>query len=284
MSILARVFVIIIFVCAILFVGVNATLWHHQRDWRESFHKIRHDYQELVAYHHVQVKALREVLENRDSLIRERNISIQELQKSIRSLAADLATAVANYATTKQDMVSLLNDHTTVLAILSGKDNTIRTLTQERDNYKDRFQKAFDQKTTVEIQVARLQQIKGDLERKLNDLRIAYADTREQLNEKELVIATLIQMGIPVNVLVTSMPAPPIDAKVVAVQEDVNLVLISAGADDGVKVGYEFSIYSGESFVAKVIVEKVLKDVSGCRILFQVNPIQVNYNASTHLN
>lgn len=284
MSILARVFVIIIFVCSILFVGVSATLWHHQRDWRENFYKIRHDYQELADYHTVQVKALRDVLKNRDDVIDKRNVRIQELQKSLRALAADLATAVSNYATTKQDMVSLLNDHTTVLGILSGKDNTIRRLIQERDDYDQKFQKALAQKDTIEKQVYRLVQIKAEQERKLNDLKVAYADTREQLNEKELVLATLSSMGVSWPELVSGIPAPPIDAKVVAVNEDVDLVLISAGADDGVKVGFQFTIYSGDSFVAKVIVEKVMKDVSGCRVLFKKNPILVNYNAATHLN
>ena len=65
-------------------------------------------------------------------------------------------------------------------------------------------------------------------------------------------------------------PVPAIDAQVVAVKNDVQpgLVLLSVGSDDLVEQGFQFSIYREQTFVGKVVVERVLRDSAGCRLLF----------------
>ena len=53
---------------------------------------------------------------------------------------------------------------------------------------------------------------------------------------------------------------PALAAKVAAVDEKVNIVILSIGSDDNVKVGYEFTVYRGNKYVGKVVVEDVQKD------------------------
>jgi hypothetical protein len=63
-----------------------------------------------------------------------------------------------------------------------------------------------------------------------------------------------------------------IDARVAAVKSNVTpeLVLLSVGSDDKVEKGFRFSIYRGTAFIGKVVVEKVLRDSCGCRVLFTI--------------
>ena len=77
--------------------------------------------------------------------------------------------------------------------------------------------------------------------------------------------------------------APPIDGMVVGVQEGV--VVLSVGKDDGVEVGYEFTIYDGNTFIGKVQVTKVLDDMAGCTILFEESGRKISdgNKASTRL-
>ena len=281
MSILARVFVILIFVCSIAYVAVEATLWHHSRDWRESYLKIKTNYEENENYYKRQIDALRGVAKNRDSIIEQRNSLITKLQDSIRAISDDLALSVSSYATVKQDMVTLLNDHPRVLEILKTKDDIIKSVTDARNDYKAQFEKVLRQKDTAEVNFFRLSMIKADLDKDIADLNKKYVRVRDELNEKELVLAQLQQAGIPIATIAIGMPAPPIDAKVVAVSPEVGLVVLSRGESTGVKSGYQFTIYNGEKFVAKVIVEKVLKDLCGCRVLFEVGTIEEGYSAST---
>lgn len=125
----------------------------------------------------------------------------------------------------------------------------------------------------AEAQAARLTRLETKLEKDLSDLRVAYRDTRKALKEKELVVAQFLDASGDSGVghaFIAGPPVPAIDAVVSAVKDDVSpaLVLLSAGSDDKVEKGFHFSVYRGSSFVGKVIVEKVLRDACGCRVLF----------------
>ena len=50
---------------------------------------------------------------------------------------------------------------------------------------------------------------------------------------------------------------PKIDGRVVGVSTKINLLVISVGEEEGVKVGFEFTIYRGNTYVGKMVVEKV---------------------------
>jgi hypothetical protein len=67
------------------------------------------------------------------------------------------------------------------------------------------------------------------------------------------------------------------------VDTDLNIVLLSVGSADGVKVGYEFTVYRGSEYVAKVVVEKVGSDwCSGySKKGLEKTPIRVGDQATT---
>ncbi len=118
-------------------------------------------------------------------------------------------------------------------------------------------------------QVARLIQLKTSLEKDIGDIRVAYNHARKGLKQDELRIAVGEDEGCRFG-LVSGPPVPAIDARVAAVKSNVTpeLVLLSVGSDDKVEKGFHFSIYRGTEFVGKVVVEKVLRDSCGCRVLF----------------
>src|SRR5438067_1404647 len=76
-------------------------------------------------------------------------------------------------------------------------------------------------------------------------------------------------------------------ARVAAVRDEVppGLVLLSVGARDKVEKGFQFSIYRGTTFVGRVVVEKVLDDASGCRVIFvkEGEKIKAGDSAATRL-
>jgi len=80
--------------------------------------------------------------------------------------------------------------------------------------------------------------------------------------------------------------APPIHAKVNAVDPKEKLVVLSAGKDQKVENGYEFLVYRGGQFVGKVQVIKVYPDLSGARILFAKDGMEIEQgdSATTSLN
>jgi len=55
---------------------------------------------------------------------------------------------------------------------------------------------------------------------------------------------------------------PPIDAFIVKVNDQGDAIGISAGTDDGLRVGHEFDIYRGDRYVGKAKITRVDHDVS----------------------
>jgi hypothetical protein len=122
----------------------------------------------------------------------------------------------------------------------------------------------------AEGQVARLTTSKTSLENDIAAIRQNYADTRKSLKEKSLVLAMLAEGEVKVASPIAGPPVPAIAARVAAVKNEVTaaLVLLSVGSDDKVEKGFHFSVYRGSEFIGKVVVEKVLRDSCGCRVLF----------------
>ena len=80
-------------------------------------------------------------------------------------------------------------------------------------------------------------------------------------------------------------PEAAIEAKVLDVRPEIDLVMLSVGSLDGVKEGYRFTIYRGERYIGKVEVEKVFADMSSAKILadWTKEPIKENDDAATRV-
>lgn len=78
-------------------------------------------------------------------------------------------------------------------------------------------------------------------------------------------------------------PQGHIHCKVLAVRPDINLVVLSVGRDDQVKRGHRFYVYRGETYVAKVEVEKAFAETCSARILpgWLKEPIREGDDAAT---
>jgi hypothetical protein len=78
---------------------------------------------------------------------------------------------------------------------------------------------------------------------------------------------------------------PKIVGRVAGVSNKVNLVVISVGEEDGVRVGFEFTVYRGNEYVGKLIAEKVYPRQSACRVLKDMTKkkIKEGDRVSTHV-
>jgi hypothetical protein len=90
----------------------------------------------------------------------------------------------------------------------------------------------------------------GELEKRINGMA-------DEIEQKDLLIAAYRDKFGEVP---DWIKMPPITAKVTTVSPDYNIVMLSVGSDDHVKVGFEFTIFRGDEYVGKVVVNKVEKD------------------------
>ncbi|MBX3467541.1 MAG: hypothetical protein KF878_11685 [Planctomycetes bacterium] len=287
MSLLAKIFIVIQTVLVMVYLGMTATLYQHRRDWRTSYQKLKTRYTTMVSRSQKEIQALRTFVIAKDELVASKEREVRSLKTS---LDQQVALAQRNNQLLQEKTVEFnqLNQNMTRLSQrLEEALQFNRQLNDRKSELEGLLEVATNRRETAEGQVARLTTYTTSLEQDLADLRTQFADTRRLLREKELMISMAQGAGVDFELLVPGPPVPAIDGNVVAVKTDVSppLVLLSVGLDDKVERGFHFSIYRGTKFIGKVVVERVLRDSAGCRVLFTADgaQIQPGDNAATRL-
>lgn len=287
MSVLAKIFIVIQTLLVMVYLGMTATLYQHRRDWRTSYLKLKDRYGTAVGRAQKEIKALQSYVHAKDSLIQAKEREVRSLKGQLdQALSASQSNARLFEQKRAEFQQQLTNNEN-----LSRRNEAVHTRNEQLSRENERLQEEYDSATTrreiAENQVARLIVLTQSLETDIGELRRDYAETRRQLREKELLISMAEGAGVNFELLVPGPPVPAIYSRVVAVKADVDppLVLLRAGSDDGVERGFHFSIYRGNEFVGKVVVERVLRDSAGCRVLFTAEgqTIQTGDDAATRL-
>ena len=266
MSTLAKVFVIINLVLSIVFISMAGTMFHHQRDWREAFVILERanrnrvqGYERLLEAAKGEQQALQEFSRSKEEEIRLKDTHLEQLRNDVVRLTEGLGLK-------RQEFQLLLAEHKKVVDQIDVKDNRINELSTEKDRLAQEREVALNDKETAETQVARLTRIKNDLEGDLADLRKSYHDAEMKRDDLQGRIEQLIEAGVNVHSLAAGEPVPTIEGTVTAVDKELGLMILSVGSDDKVEMGYEFTVYRGERYVGKVVVERVLSDMCGARV------------------
>lgn len=287
MSLLAKIFIVIQTVLVMTYLGMTATLYQHRRDWRTSYQKLKHRYTMVVSRSQKEIQALRTYVIAKDELVASKEREVRSLKTSLDQQVALAQRNNQLYQEKSAEFNQLNQNFTNLNQRLQEAMRRNEQLNDRKSELEGLLEVATNRRETAEGQVARLTTLNTSLEQDLADLRTSFADTRKQLREKELLISMAEGAGVDFELLVPGPPVPAIDGNVVAVKTDVSppLVLLSVGQDDKVERGFHFSIYRGSQFIGKVVVERVLRDSAGCRVLFTADgqQIQAGDNAATRL-
>lgn len=287
MSLLAKIFIVIQTVLVMTYLGMTATLYQHRRDWRTSYQKLKHRYTTVVSRSQKEIQALRTYVIAKDELVASKEREVRSLKTSLDQQVALAQRNNQLYQEKSAEFNQLNQNFTNLNQRLQEAMRRNEQLNDRKSELEGLLEVATNRRETAEGQVARLTTLNTSLEQDLADLRTSFADTRRQLREKELLISMAEGAGVDFELLVPGPPVPAIDGNVVAIKTDVSppLVLLSVGQDDKVERGFHFSIYRGSQFIGKVVVERVLRDSAGCRVLFTAEgqQIQAGDNAATRL-
>jgi hypothetical protein len=287
MSLLAKIFIVIQTVLIMVYLGMTATLYQHRRDWRTSYQKLKHRYTTAVSRAQKEIQALRTYVIAKDELITSKEREVRTLKSQLDTQISAAQRNNTLFQQKSDEFNSLNKNFNDLSANLQAALRTNQQLNEAKSKLEEDINIADNRREVAEGQVARLTTLNTSLEQDLADLRTTFADTRGKLRETQLLISMIEGAGVDIQNLVPGPPVPAIDGAVVAVKTDVSppLVLISVGSDEKVERGFHFSIYRGSKFIGKVIVERVLRDSAGCRVLFTADgaQIQPGDNAATRL-
>ena len=283
MSALAKVFVVFNFVMAVSFFGASATLFLTRVDWRDAYIKYKEDTEKKLG----ELRKKQNELNGRNNdLDRQLGLTRGDLTNSEtrrEKLTDDLASATGQ--------IKISRDHVAKSQVLQSEQS--KHLTAEVDRNRSLEDQLGQANTNREEALGQLGQaneernsIKLDLDKaqqELHAMRVAVTNINGEFEELQLRYDFLKSRckGGDIEVI-----APPIEARVVAVDAGEKLVVLSVGRDQKVEKGFRFTVYRGSSFVGKVEVFEVYPDLSGARILFtkEGSMVEQGDSASTALN
>lgn len=126
----------------------------------------------------------------------------------------------------------------------------------------------------LEVQLGQIQ----ELTLKIEDYRVQLA---RALNDKKLLDAELAFLKKSVEKAVSR---GPLDAKVTAVANEIGLVVLSVGKDDGVREGDEFTVTRAGGEVTKVVIDRVDRKWSAGKVVQKKLDPRVGDDASKRVS
>ncbi|GMV80357.1 MAG: hypothetical protein AMXMBFR7_15410 [Planctomycetota bacterium] len=280
MSIVARVFVVLNLILSICFLIYAMQIWTAKTKWQKMYEREREINIALKAAHQKEQIELTRGNVQKEGVIRLRLQKITELRLEINRLRDEILQKSGELARFKSEanMQQALNEELTrelgrradELLKLKG---VLLKQQQAVQVARDNEIKARNEKAEFENELNSTKQM---LSQVMRDKRQVESDLAEQTNK----IQGLLERGVDIPSLLgmdseATQPYVP-DALVLAVKPDLDLVMISVGAEHGVKPGFRFTISRGQDYVAKAQVEKVYKDMCSARLMLKKDEVKVH--------
>ena len=280
MSVVAKILVVLNLVLAIVFLGMASTFLGQQESW-----KVRHD---------AKVKEMGDEIakwkQNYDSVNTNYQLQLQETAR----LQTENAEKTTLIQAKEEEYQAVEEKHNQLLASTNKLAETERQLQASIDDLNaDKNRLTGEKEAAMKEKRQAIEDMNNAItERK----RLANSGEQKdnQIGELEKRIAMLAdqveKLGLTVKAyedevgpLGPYVGVPTIKAKINAVSGKENIVLLSVGRDDGVKVGFKFVVYRGTEYVGTVVVKSVEKDYCAAASDKGIEklPIQVGDDATT---
>lgn len=285
MSLVAKVFVVLNLLVSVAFLVFAANVWTAQTKWQKMY--------EIEKTKNVEILAK----------VQKREVALaQDVVHWQTVVDAKLKEIVGLKLKYNEARDRELQNQTELAAVKNArdmKDAENQELQREVRRYAEELTKikgvVIKQQQAVVVErenAVRARNEKSEMENELNVTKQAYATLQRDKHtiEQDLALQTrriekLLALNVPIVALLNEDPTatqPYIpDAQVLAVRPDVGLVMISAGTQQGVKPGFQFTVSRGDQYVAKVQVDRVYPDMCSAKVIggMQKKEIEVHDEA-----
>lgn len=283
MNTVAKVFVVLNLVFSLIYVGVAATLLGKQENWKEKFLIEERDHKETK-------RKAEEDTKNFSSQI----TALQGERDTLRSSMDNISTQLTSAQTENKNLEKKWSELFGEVQLLKANNDKLTNNLSEMSKQKDDLSKALEVKTAeagdalklrdqaVDDRTRIAEQFK-DLKVSLDDLKQRHVDLAKKKADLEWLLARIQEKIGAIPDEITAMPK--IDGRVVGVSSKMNLVVISVGEEDGVRIGFEFTVFRGSSYVGKLVVEKLYPRQAACRIVLEKtkDQVQPGDSVTTHV-
>lgn len=283
MSMLTKVFVVLVVVASFGLLGVTSTLFTYRVEYKKALNEERNAHaktKEAMEEQKTYFEGKIDTLEATLATVRTDFAAANEARERLESDNKELKTSLEKMTTE----ISVANSSITSLkAELSAMKEELRKVSQEKDTYLRAKEQAESER---DIAQSRLHEV----EAQLMNANARLSETTDALTSmaRELDAAKKALKRLPPEVTLDDIHVPPtVEGKVMAVsaRPEMNLMIINIGRNRGLVPGMQLTVFRGDKFITKVQVEKVEGDWASARSLksFEKEAVQVGDSVSSRV-
>lgn len=264
MSTVAKVFVVLNFLLAALFLGSAAAVLGHSDNWKKRYEALQDSSNKEIG----QLKADVAAREGQITKLQGDKVTAEGERSKARQEADTLKTQnesiLKAYNELNSSMAAATRANQVAQATIQQSRDLVNELQKERQTLIDNLTKANEEK----IAAVKMQ---NQLELNVADLSAQQKSTEAKLSESEL---KLQRTTFELESIKRANPGigagseqPWQTAKVLAADNEANIVVISIGSEDGVKAGFRYTVSRGNQYVATIEITTVNAKQSAGRVV-----------------
>jgi hypothetical protein len=264
MSTIAKVFVVLNFLLAAVFLGSAASILGHSDNWKRRFN-------EETAKQQAEITRLNGLITEKDGMIgtlqRDKGVAETERTKA-RQEADTLKTQNDSLRENFDKTVASLGNATRAVAIAQASAANERALIETVNKDRDQLQKDLAAANEQRLNAVRMQ---NQLEIDLTNIQQSTKTTEQKLAETaEALRAARFEVEAWNREHPGAGPGtiqPSQRAKVLTSDPATNIVVISLGSEDGVQKGYRFTVSRGSRFIGTIEITDVNAKLSAGKVV-----------------
>ena len=255
MNLLGKIFVVLVFIMSLVFMSFAVAVYGTHKNWKEEAAKQKQAVQTAVTQRdEVEAEKLRleEQIQKEEIARREAIGKLETERDELAKQRDELAAERDNLAAKDKAAVAALDSAQQNLAKLTAEVGTLRNDIRQAQQARDQHFKQVVGLTDL------LHQAQGEL-RRLDERRVQLA---AEIAQGRTVLRA---HGLTKDTPVDGIP-PQLHGKVLAVNRD-NLIEVSLGSDDGLRVGHTLEVYRNAKYLGRVEVLNTSTDRAVAKIL-----------------
>jgi len=265
MSTFSKILVVLILVTSVVMCAMSIALFAQRANWKVLYEKLNTSSKGTIA----------QLETEKTELIKQSG----DVKADIERVKADNSNLTAEVSRMKQEIADKDADKTRLETLAKQKEDAVANLQEKVDNLVKEIN-ALNEKMRRDSQ--ELLETKRNYERvvnqlttlrdKANSLMLQLKNTQRELTDSKTEVdklsATLKKYAeVSKTTIEEIRPKDTLRARVMAVNNEAGIIMLSVGKDDKVTRGDEFILRRGSVYVCKIRVDATYPDSCFCRIL-----------------
>ena len=258
MTLVGKIFTVLIFVMSIVFMSFAVMVFATHKNWKSFADNASPKAGEKLGLkqQYEQLEILKKQADEQLNALKNDLANEQAARKqALAALQSQLTQALSKLAAQQAEYDRLLADNTT--ATTTAKEAQARLTALEAENLARREELRTVQKD-LDDKFAQVVKLTDDLNQAESLKALLDERNKEAAFQMAQMKMVMDRNGLTIDSLVSHIP-PKVDAVVLEVS-DKDLVEISIGSDDGLKVGHSMEIYRGNTYLGRIVIRRTTGD------------------------